>query len=93
MNRMTRVVNKLTTNTDDAQDAWIRLVSHATSGLLILLWILTGLLHGPFNLKDWVHVLQFWTGVVFFPLLMFLLIVDIKVLRNVRRRELEAENH
>jgi hypothetical protein len=91
MNRMSRVVEKLTAKTDDTQDAWVRLAGQASSLLLSILWIIAGLLRGPLHLKEWIHILQFWTGVVIFPFGVFLLVVNIRVLRKVRRRELQAD--
>ena len=87
MNRMSRVIDKLAAKTEDTQEVWLRLVSAATFGLIGVLWIIGGLIRGPFHLKDWVHILQLWTGVLLLPLQIFLLIVNIQVLRKVRRRE------
>lgn len=87
---MRHIVEKLAAKTDDTQDVWLRLVCAATFGLLGVLWILRGILHGPFHMRAWIDVVQFWTGVVVFPFNIFLTAVNIQVLRKVRRRELDA---
>ena len=87
---MSRVIDKLAAKTEDAQDAWLRLVAWASFGLLNVLCILRGLIHGLLHMGEWIVVVQFWACVVISPLVLFLLIVHIGVLRKVRRRELDT---
>jgi hypothetical protein len=76
---------------DDTQRAWLTIVLHSTLLILSALYILLGFVRGVSNLKESLHAIQFWVGVVTFPFWMFVLVFDILVLVKVRRRELDAD--